>query len=191
MTGSCSQCANMDNQKTENRGHKTRDRRRSSVVRRPSSGFSLLEILISVLLVGLAITALVGASNSLTMANGAGADLSTAEFLIEQIREMTATMDVVDPTSTTTTFGPEEASVATYDDVDDLNGATFSPPIGANRAPLNDLAGFTQQITVQNVSQTNFNLVVANHSSNFVRITVTVSLSGHPISSASWIRARY
>ena len=154
-------------------------------------GFSLLEILISVILVGLSITALVVASNSFTMANGAGADLSTAEFLVEQIRELTAMLAVIDPQSETTTFGPEEAGVASYDDVDDLNGADYSPPIGSNRTVLNDLAGFSQHIVVQNVSPSNFNTVVANHGSNFVRITATVSLNGRQISSASWIRARY
>lgn len=158
---------------------------------RSIKGFSMIEILISIILVGLSITALVVASNSFTMANGAGADLSTAEFLVEQIREMTAMMAVIDPQSGTTTFGPEEAGVANYDDVDDLNGATYSPPIGSNRLVLSDLAGFSQHIVVQNVSQSNFNTVVANHSSNFVRITATVSLNGRQISSASWIRARY
>jgi prepilin-type N-terminal cleavage/methylation domain-containing protein len=155
------------------------------------AGFSLVEVLISIVLVGLSITALVVASNSFTMANGAGADLSTAEFLIEQIRELSAMLAVIDPQTGTTTFGPEEAGLANYDDVDDLNGATYSPPIGSNRAVLNNLTGFSQHIVVQNVNKSNFDQVVANHSSNFVRITVTVSLNNRQISSASWIRARY
>jgi prepilin-type N-terminal cleavage/methylation domain-containing protein len=154
-------------------------------------GFSLLEILMSVILVGLSVTALVVASNSFTMANGEGADLSTAEFLLEQIRELTAMLPVIDPQSGTAVFGPEETGVANYDDLDDFNGATFSPPIGSNRTVLNDLAGFSQHIVVQNVSQSNFSWVVANHGSNFVRITMTISLNNRQISSASWIRARY
>ncbi len=154
-------------------------------------GFSLIEILIATLLVGLSITAMVVASNSFTMANGAGADLSTAEFLVEQIREMTAMMAVIDPETKTATFGPEEGSLAAYDDVDDLNGATFSPPVGSDRGVLNDLAAYSQHVVVQNVSQTNFNTVVTNHSSKFVRITVTISLNGRPITSASWLRTQY
>ena len=50
-------------------------------------GFSLIEVLIGILLVGLAIASLVAASNAFTRANGAGVNLSTAEFLIEQIRD--------------------------------------------------------------------------------------------------------
>jgi prepilin-type N-terminal cleavage/methylation domain-containing protein len=159
--------------------------------RTSARGFSLIEIMISILLVGLSITAMVVATSSFTMANGAGADLSTAEFLVEQIREMTALMAVVDPETTTTTFGPEEGSIASYDDVDDLNGSTFAPPVGADRSVLSDLTGFSQRIVVQNVSQSDFNTVVTNHSSKFVRITVTILLNGRPITSASWLRTQY
>jgi type II secretory pathway pseudopilin PulG len=154
-------------------------------------GFSLIEVLIAILLVGLAIVSLVAANSAFTKANGAGADLSTAEFLIEQIRELTTPLPVVDPQSGTATFGPEETTLAGYDDLDDFNGANFSPPIGANRTVLNAFAGFGQRITVENVSSSNFEQVVAHHSSSFVRVTVKVVLNGRDISSASWIRARY
>jgi prepilin-type N-terminal cleavage/methylation domain-containing protein len=159
---------------------------------RSRNGFTLVEVLIAIVLVGLSITALVVASNSFTMANGVGADLSTAEFLVEQIRELTTLLPVADPGSSSwTTFGHEEATLAAYDDVDDFDGATFSPPINANRVALTDLAGFSQQVTVQNVSASNFDTVVADCSTAFVRVTVNVLQNGQLISSASWIRTRY
>lgn len=159
---------------------------------RSRNGFSLIEVLIAVVLVGLSITALAVATNSFTLANGAGADLSTAEFLIEQIRELTTLLPVADPPGTSwTTFGPEEGSLDSYDDVDDFDGATFSPPINANRGALNDLAGFSQQVIVENLSATNFDTVVADLSSPFVRTTVNIYQNGQLISSANWIRARY
>ena len=161
------------------------------VAAKSRSGFTLIEVLIAVLLVGLSITALVMASNSFTMANSAGADLSTAEFLIEQIRELTTLLPVVDPGTTTATFGAEEASLADYDDIDDFDSATFSPPIDASRAPLANFTGFSQQVTAQNVSASNFETVVADHTSPFVRITVNVRQNGQMITSASWLRARY
>ena len=73
------------------------------------NGFSLIEVLIAVLIVGLAIVSLVAANGAFTMANGAGADLSTAEFLFEQIRELTAPLPVIDPQTGTSTFGSETA----------------------------------------------------------------------------------
>lgn len=155
------------------------------------NGFSFVEVLIALVLIGLAIASLVVANSSFTKANAAGTHLSTAEFLVEQIRELTIPLPVVDPTSGVSTFGPEadEPTLADYDDLDDFDGAAFSPPISAERSTLNDFAPFTQQITVQNISAGDFEQVVGDHGSYFVRVTVTVSLNSREISSASWIRA--
>ncbi len=158
-------------------------------------GFSLIEVLIATLLVGLAIAALVAANTSFTMANDAGSDLSTAEFLVEQIRELTMTLPIVDPdASTWTVLGPEtdETDLVAYDDVDDFDGATFSPPINSDRAPLSEFPSFSQRVVVEKLNPSNFNEVWADSTnSNFVRITVRVLQNGAEISSATWIRARY
>ena len=157
-----------------------------------NKGFSLFEVLIAILLVGLAVAALLGANSAFTQANGYGTDLSTAEFLFEQIRELTATLPVIDPESETTTFGPESGETyADYDDLDDFDGANFSPPISAQRNILNAFSQFSQQITVENVNASDFEQVVSDHSSYFVRITVKIYLNSKEISSASWLRARY
>jgi len=158
---------------------------------RYSNGFSLVEVLIAVVLVGLAIAALLTSNSALTIANSEGAELSTAEFMTEQIRELTTMLNVVDPETGIGTFGPEEPNFISYDDVDDFDGAVFSPPISADRSTLNDFSAFTQQVTVENVSASNFELVVVDHSSSFVRVTVRVLLNAREISSACWIRARY
>jgi len=156
------------------------------------NGFTLIEVLFAVLLVGFAIASLLTANAAFTKANGAGTDLSTAEFIIAQIRELTMLLPVIDPETEFTTFGPEAGeTLAIYDDLDDFNGATFSPPISAERTVLNEFSAYSQQITVQNVSASDFELVVANHSSNFVRVTVQIYLNSRQISSASWLRARY
>jgi prepilin-type N-terminal cleavage/methylation domain-containing protein len=159
------------------------------------NGFSLIEVLIAILLVGLAVASLVAANSAFTRANGAGTDLSTAEFLAEQIRELTALLPVVEPETPESgddVFGPEPGeTLATYDDLNDFDGTSFSPPINADRNPLNDLAAYRQQVTVENVSASNFEQVVSDHGSFFVRVTVRVFLNAKEISSTSWIRARY
>ena len=160
-------------------------------------GFSLIEVLIATVLVGMAIAALVAANGSFSMANVAGADLSTAEFLVEQIRELTTLLPVVDPGVTTwTVLGPEAGeSLVNYDDVDDWDGfdsLSLGGPINAQRGTLPALATFRQQVTVQKLNPSDFDQTQADASgSNFVRITVTILQNGRPISSASWIRARY
>jgi len=156
------------------------------------SGFSLIEVLIAILLIGIAVASLVAANGVFTKANGAGTDLSTAEFIIGQIRELSMLLPVIDPQTEDATFGPETGeTLAGYDDLDDFNGATFSPPISADKIPLNEFSAFYQQITVENVNASNFEDVVANHSSSFVRVTVSVYLNSRKISSSSWLRARY
>lgn len=152
-------------------------------------GFSLIEVLIAILLVGLAIVSLIVASGSFTKANAAGTDLSTAEFLIEQIRELTTLLPVIDPQTGDSTFGPESGeTLANYDDLDDFDGVSFSPPINANRQTLSSFDAFSQQVTVENVSDSNFGQVVGDHSSDFIRVTVQVFLNSKEISSTSWLR---
>ena len=161
--------------------------------RRYEGGFSLLEVLIAIILVGIAIASLLAANSTFTKTNAAGTELSTAEFLLEQIKELTVMLPVVDPNLGMLTFGQEadEIILADYDDLDDFDGASFSPPISADRATLNNFAAFSQQVTVENINAANFEQVVTNHSSSFVRVNVKVFLNSNEISSASWIRARY
>lgn len=151
------------------------------------SGFSLLEALLAVLLVGIAITALVASSGSLTTVNAAGAELSTAEFLIEQLRELTDMLPGTDPD-----YLPDMTFVASgdYDDVDDFQNRVFSPPITSDWQPLNEFSAYTQKITVERVSESNFEQVVYNDDTHFIRVTVAITINDREISSASWIRAR-
>ncbi len=160
-------------------------------------GFTLIEVMIAVILVGLAIAALVGSNGAFSQANGVGTELSTAEFLLEQIKELSAMVPVIDPAVVTpvpgtTVFGPDSGeTLAVYDDLDDFDGASFSPPIDAGRNTLSNFTTFTQQVTVENVNPSDFDQVVTDHSSNFVRITVKVLNNSEEICSSSWLRARY
>ncbi len=153
------------------------------------NAFTLVEVLVAVMLVGLAIACLLAASSSFTSTNAAGMDLSTAEFLTEQIRELTALLPAIDPNTGTDLFGPEEAALADYDDLDDFDGASFSPPINANRQPLDNFAAFSQQVAVENVNPADFEQVVGDHTSDFVRVTVKVCLNAREITSTRWLRA--
>ena len=159
---------------------------------RYKAGFTLIEIIVAAIMIGIAIAAIVMSSRTFTSINAAGMNLSTAEFLIEEIRELTASLPVVDPDTGTSTFGPEadETTLVDYDDLDDFDGVTFSPPIDINRTGLANFSSFSQQVTVDNVSASDFTVVVGDHSSDFVRVTVSVLLNNGEISSASWIRAR-
>ena len=134
-------------------------------------GFTLVEVLIATIFVAIAIVSLLGASWSYTRVNGVAVELSTAEFLLEQIRERIIMTD--------------------YSGLPDFDDANYSPPIDALGNSLNDFAAFSQSVIVENVSESDFEQVVSDGSSRFIRVSVGVSLHSREISSASWIRAQY
>ena len=159
---------------------------------RYNKGFTLIEVLFGIILVGISIACLVATNISSTRANHIAMNLSTAEFLTEQIRELTTLLPVIDPESGYATFGPESGEIlSSYDDIDDFDGLNISPPINADRVALNDFSAFTQQVTVENVNAVNFEQVVTDHDSYFVRVTVEILLNSEPLYSVNWIRTQY
>jgi len=159
--------------------------------KKSQKAFTLIEIMVAIVFVGLAIASLVGANSAFTQANGAGTNLSTAEFLSEQIRELTTLVPVVDPDGATA-FGPETGeTVADFDDLGDFDNAVFSPPIDAMRNTLSNFSDFSQHITVSNINPSDFEQIETDNSTSFVRVTVDVFLNSTKICSTSWLRTEY
>jgi prepilin-type N-terminal cleavage/methylation domain-containing protein len=131
-------------------------------------GFTLIEILIVVVLLGMAMAAIVASNVAFTQATAQAAQLSTAEFLIEQIRELTALL--------------------LYNDVDDFNGAVFNPPIDCQQRQLTDFSDYSQAVTVENLSA-NLQPAGPDPNSPFVRVTVRILYQNNEITKASWIRS--
>jgi len=134
------------------------------------NGFTLIEALFAAMLLGLVIAALAAASGAFTMANGYGVDLSTSEFLIEEMRELTANEDF-------------DTLLASYDE------QTFSPPVDVSGTVMSDFGQFGQQVEIDYVESGNFANTVTGPT-DFIRVTVTVTKGSQPISSTSWIRAK-
>jgi type II secretory pathway pseudopilin PulG len=140
---------------------------------RCNGGFTLIEALFAAMLLGLVVAALAAASGAFTMANGYGMDLSTAEFLIEEMREYTAMQSF-------------DGLLA---DPDYNTGIPISPPRNTNDEPIDGFDQFGQQVDVVRVQEGNFEPPGLSDSP-FVRVTVQVTKGGQPISSTSWIRAQ-
>jgi type II secretory pathway pseudopilin PulG len=148
--------------------------------KKQSSGFTLIEALFAAMLLGLVVAALAAASGAFTMANGYGVDLSTAEFLAEQIRELT-----------TNPVDPEDEDYVDFDTfVNDsrFDGTPFGPINARGEALPPEFSAFKQTVEIERVQSGNFNQLGPSDSP-FVRVTVTVTKGGTPISSTSWIRA--
>lgn len=132
-------------------------------------GFTLIECIFAMLLLGLAVAGLMVANQSLTVANGAGMEIANAQFCVDQIREMMAPMTV--------------SNVLTY------NNKTYSPPIDSTGTAMTNLPGYSETIAVENVNIGTLQPPATG--SPIYRITVTVSLHGVVQCSTSWFRTVY
>lgn len=133
-------------------------------------GFTLIEIMFAVFLISVAVASLVVANGAFTQANGAGLDMSTAEFLNEQMREMTM----------------ETA----YDDLAILNNMTYSPPIDVAGNSMTEFSSFSQQVIVENVNDSTLD-TSPTVNPDFTRVTVSILKNNRTLSSTSWIRTRH
>jgi prepilin-type N-terminal cleavage/methylation domain-containing protein len=156
-------------------------------------GFTLIEALVATMIIGIAVVALLTANISHTKVNAFGINTSTAEFLVEEIRSLTASLDVVDPEFGAVTFGTEtgENAVTDYDDLDDFDGEVFNPPINVLGAELADFSEYTQIVTVENVGANDFTTAIADHGSPIVRVSVQIMMNSEEITSTSWIRVKH
>ena len=92
------------------------------LAKKTDRAFTILECLFAIVLVGIAVAALVAGNGSFTRVNSAAVELSTAEYLIQQIKELTDLLPGTDPDFSYMTF----VASNDYDDVDDFNGYTRS-----------------------------------------------------------------
>ena len=155
------------------------------------SGMTLVEVLVATVLIGVALSALVGANGYISQVNRAGGDLSVAQSLLEHIKERTELLPVVDPETANAQFGPEEDTWTDYDDLDDYDGTSFCPPINAQGNVLSQHSTFTQTIQVVNVQVDDLSTPVADLGSAFYRVTVTITHQQQDVLTASWVRCLY
>jgi prepilin-type N-terminal cleavage/methylation domain-containing protein len=122
---------------------------RRDVVRR---GFTLMEASLAVLIVGVGFLAVMELFGACTTENQRSAQLTTAQMLSANIQEMMGGLAFKDPYYSTTTWGAESGeALTTFNDVDDFDGLSYSPPIDSTRVPIPELAKYTQVITVMPV----------------------------------------
>ena len=150
---------------------------------RRKTGFTLVEAVVSILIVAEMLTAALGALGSaargkrIQSARCLGANLARhlmAEVLQARYREPTDTPD----------FGPEAPEDggcrAAWDDVDDYHGWNASPPQAKDGTPLACGAGWTRQVSVDLVRRSS-PTTVAGSDEGLKRIVVTaVSPDGKP-----------
>jgi type II secretory pathway pseudopilin PulG len=146
---------------------------------RSEKAFTLVEVLLAAVIVGVAVPAILLLVGSTTMQSKGIQEYTSAMMLANHTREMMSGLP--------------------FDDVQAFNGQSFSPPIDANRQPMSGMDKWQQSIAVQLVgdSQGQHLDTVGDTSAIAARVTVTISQRGSAsapwvqVVTISWLKTRY
>jgi prepilin-type N-terminal cleavage/methylation domain-containing protein len=156
---------------------------RRAISCRASSGFSFIEILVATLIVGSALVAAMGALTSATQSQSALATgPTTALTLANEIHTLALALPRAAGDGTPAHAGGEVAVL------DDLDGASFSPPIDARRGSLSSSTGWSQAVRVDPVALAAPTVADDDRSSSdtLLKLTVTVRQGADAAGTYSW-----
>jgi Tfp pilus assembly protein PilV len=147
-------------------------------------GITLIEVSISTLLVGLIVVSSLRCLAMSAQSSGDSLNRTLATLLAEDLMEEILEQDYFDPDDTPV-FGTEAqegtSDRSDWDDVDDYDGWTASPPQNGNGVSVQD-AKWKRLVIVQHVSADNLNTVLADtNDAGVKRITVTVQCDGETV----------
>jgi Tfp pilus assembly protein PilV len=173
-----------------------RDVRRVRRCRRGGrSGFSLLETALMMVICGVGVMAILELLAAGSMSNAAGAEATSGAHLAGNIREIALGLAFRDPDEDPDWLAPatwkwnnKEASVELYDDVKDLDGCTFSPPIDSSKKPLKGYEKWSQEVTVNTIADDHLESIRPNDPrAPAARVTVRVFHNGTLVHTSSWV----
>ena len=161
-------------------------------VRIQRRGFWIMESTIAIAVIGIGVVAVVGSHQACHIQNTVSERLATGMRLAIEMRELSLLLPANDPVTGSTTWGNEAGEIMPYDldDLDDLDGFTFTTPIDATRAEISGMNGWTQKVIVKCVDPFNVLQVVSDGSSDVIQMEVVVEHNGEEITRLSWIAPR-
>lgn len=144
--------------------------------RRPRGGLSLIEVVISTLIVGFMTVAALNGLGSATRSGELAGNRGIAQGLADDLMSEILNTAYSDP-SGATSFGLETGEAAprtNFDDIDDYNGWNQKPPKNVSGATIPNRADFRQRVTVEKVSPSDPTQIVAGADQGARRICVTI-----------------
>lgn len=163
------------------------------------AGFSLVEVVVSTLLVGLLMTAAITSVGTATSSHRKTSEVSSARMLGHEL--MSEILDQQYEDDTTPSFGLEADELSgtarqLFDDVDDYHGWTSSPPVNASGTQMTNSSRYGRSVTVDFVDPNDVESVVGSEM-GVKRISVTVSFDGadvftlRTLRTSSWKQGPY
>jgi prepilin-type N-terminal cleavage/methylation domain-containing protein len=156
-------------------------------------GFTLIEVMVAIMLIGTGIVALLGASMAGTRSTDAGKKMSQAVFLAQEIREWTLRLPFSDQDEADVDKppGPDGTSPQQFvDDLDDLMDVTYSPPRDGQFGAIADMTAWSETITLTWRDPTSLDTVVADGASDVIHVHLSVAHAGKQVLETSWIVVR-
>ena len=158
--------------------------------RRASRGFSLIEAAISIVIVGgLLVAALTTVAQSSRGLQRTG-EKARGTMLAQQLMAEILLQDYEEPVDTPG-FGRESSESGgdrtAYDDVDDYNGWSSSPPEYKDGKQFADLNGWERSVAVVRVNPSSVNVAIGSDQ-GVKRITVAVTYNGLEVASLTAVR---
>lgn len=149
-------------------------RARSTRARR---GTTLIEAVMAIVVMGISLPPLVGLFREVSMHSVDDTYQSVALAHAEALMEEIVSKEFEDPDLSAGSFGTEEGTRAQYDDLDDFDGLSNSPPESLDGTDLDDYGGFSRSATVVNVTDGDPDPTSpeADGSTELKHITVTVT----------------
>jgi prepilin-type N-terminal cleavage/methylation domain-containing protein len=152
-------------------------------------GFTMVESLVCIIIVGVMLTAAlraVGASNSTQMEIS---DRAIGGMLAQSLMDEMLQQTFENPTSPS--FGPEsgENKRSLFNDVDDYNNWTETPPKNLDGTAMSNVSGWSRTVTVEWANLSNLNQNTTSDT-GIKRITVTASKNGQLVATRVALRTR-
>ena len=143
-------------------------------------GVTLVEAVAAIVVLGIAIPPLVALFSEVAMRSPDHTYQQAALAYADNLMEEIVSKEFEDPDLASGSFGTEEGTRADYDDVDDYDGSSNSPPRHFDGTLLDEYADFTRSVVVENVTAADPDPtgVQPDGSTEFKRIRVTVAWTG-------------
>ena len=157
-------------------------------------GLSLIEVTISIVVVGVMMTAALSTLSSVSLTRYVDANSQVARVLADELMAEILSKEYEDPDLAPGSFGITEGEAATgdrslFDDVDDYDGWSASPPETSQGVDIPDRSGWTRSVEVVYVSP-----LCPTYESGAdwgaKRVTVTVELNDNEMISLVGLKGR-
>lgn len=152
--------------------------------------FSMVEVAISVVIVGVMTVAALDTVGAAKLGNQKTTSRKSGTLLAQQLMAEILTQGYAEPVDAPV-FGRESTEIdgdrTDYDDVDDYDVWSSSPPEYKDGTPIPDLDGWGRHVSVVWADATDL-LSTSGSETNVKRITVTVTYNGLEVASLTAVR---